>query len=104
MPAPTKPAAKEEEYFARLEFERRQQRLHEEHLEMKAKQKKELKALHFMHCPKCGMELVEIDFKGVKIDKCSECNGIWLDNGELDQLLEPQNKGLFGRFLKTFKD
>lgn len=33
---------------------------------------------------RCGMELIEIDYKGIEIDKCSECEGIWLDAGELE--------------------
>ena len=37
-----------------------------------------------MRCAKYGMELIEIDYKGVKVDKCSECEGIWLDAGEFE--------------------
>lgn len=33
---------------------------------------------------RCAVELIEIDYKGIKIDKCSECEGIWLDAGELE--------------------
>ena len=36
--------------------------------------------------PKCGMELIEIDYKGIKVDKCSECEGAWLDAGELEAI------------------
>ncbi|MBK6916071.1 MAG: zf-TFIIB domain-containing protein [Deltaproteobacteria bacterium] len=39
-----------------------------------------------MHCPKCGMELSEITFRGVKVDKCFACGGVWLDDGELEEL------------------
>jgi len=39
-------------------------------------EKKRLKELHYMRCPKCDMELIEIDYKGIKVDKCSECEGI----------------------------
>jgi len=28
---------------------------------------------------KCGMNLVEIDYKSIKVDRCSSCEGIWLD-------------------------
>jgi hypothetical protein len=40
-----------------------------------------------MHCPKCGADLTEIDFRGVKVDKCFACGGIYLDDGELEQLV-----------------
>ena len=39
-----------------------------------------------MKCPKCGMELIEVDYKRLKIDKCSECEGVWLDAGELEAI------------------
>lgn len=39
-----------------------------------------------MKCPRCDGELKVAKFKGVEIDRCSNCNGIWLDYGELDQL------------------
>jgi hypothetical protein len=45
-----------------------------------------LKQLHWMRCPKCGSELDEIIFRGVKIDKCFPCGGVYLDDGELEQL------------------
>ncbi len=45
-----------------------------------------LRKLHLMHCPKCGMELSEITFRGVKVDKCFACGGVWLDDGELEEL------------------
>lgn len=46
----------------------------------------ELKRLHWMRCPKCGSELEEIVFRGVKVDKCFVCGGVYLDDGELEQL------------------
>ena len=42
-----------------------------------------LKQLHQMRCPKCGMELKEIEVRGVQVDRCFSCNGTWLDAGEL---------------------
>ena len=45
------------------------------------------KEQYYMKCPKCGMSLNEIEYKEGKIDKCTECDGIWLDAGELEALL-----------------
>ncbi len=45
-----------------------------------------LRKLHWMRCPKCGMPLDEITFRGVKIDKCLSCGGVYLDDGELEQV------------------
>jgi Zn-finger nucleic acid-binding protein len=30
----------------------------------------------------------EVDRRGVEVDICPECKGVWLDRGELDKLLE----------------
>lgn len=97
-----KPSEREEEYFARLEFERKRKTEEERQREMAEEEKKRLKELHYMHCPKCGMNLIEIDYKGIKVDKCSSCNGIWLDAGELDQIGEKE-KGFVERLFSVFK-
>ncbi len=81
---PTKPTDMEDEYFARMEFERRKKSEVEGHATLADSEKERLKALHHMKCPKCGMNLVEIDYQGIKVDKCSGCNGVWLDAGELE--------------------
>ncbi len=89
-----KPSEKEEEYFARLEFERKKKQEAEKHAKLASDEKKRLRDLHCMHCPKCGMELIEIDYKGVKVDKCSECDGIWLDAGELETISKFEKSSL----------
>jgi len=55
-----------------------------------------------MRCPKCGMELVEIGYHGIKIDRCASCSGVWLDTGELEQVARAE-AGFLGSFLKVFK-
>ena len=67
-----------------MEFEKRKKLEGEKHRKLKEEDKKRLKELHYMKCPKCGMELIEIDYKGIKVDKGSECEGVWLDAGELE--------------------
>jgi len=93
---PEKSLDKEEEYFARIEFERLR-KLHEEReKQYEENERKRLRELHHMRCPKCGMELHEIDYKGIKIDKCFGCEGCWLDAGELETLTAMEKKGLDG--------
>lgn len=42
-----------------------------------------------MKCPQCkDKDLVMSERKGVEIDYCPECRGIWLDKGELDKILD----------------
>jgi hypothetical protein len=97
-----KPSEKEEEYFARTEFERKKKIEEEKHKRLAQEEKKKLKELHYMRCPKCGMELIEIDYKGIKIDKCSECEGLWLDAGELEDISKLEKSGL-DKFFGVFK-
>ncbi|MEK7196995.1 MAG: zf-TFIIB domain-containing protein, partial [Nitrospirota bacterium] len=72
------------------------------HKKLKADEKKKLKELHHMRCPKCGMELIEIDYKEIKVDKCSECEGIWLDAGELEAVAKLEKGGL-DKLFSVFK-
>ena len=92
---------KESEYFARQEFERRKKMEEERSQELEKDARAKLKELHHMRCPKCGMQLIELDYKNLKIDKCSECDGIWLDAGELEEIAK-DNSGQFSGFLKMF--
>ena len=39
-----------------------------------------------MNCPRCNAELKTAKYKGIEIDKCVSCNGMWLDYWDLDQL------------------
>ena len=97
-----KPSEREEEHFARLEFERKKKLEDERHKNLAEEEKKRLKELHYMKCPKCGMELIEIDYKGIKLDKCSECEGVWLDAGELEAISRFENNVLV-KFFSVFK-
>jgi len=48
-----------------------------------------------MECPSCKIPMEVRDRHGIEIDVCPVCRGIWLDKGELDQVLER-----CGRFLE----
>lgn len=39
-----------------------------------------------MICPRCNGSLRVEDYKGIQIDRCLDCRGLWLDYDELDQL------------------
>jgi len=93
----------EEEYFIRLEFERAKKVEEDLKKKMLEDERNSLKELHYMRCPKCGMQLVEIDYKGIKIDKCTECDGVWLDQGELEAIVN-LDKSVISRLLSGFKE
>ncbi|MBI4686702.1 MAG: zf-TFIIB domain-containing protein [Nitrospirae bacterium] len=99
---PIRPSEREEEYIVRTEFERKKRLEEEKHKKLKEEEKKKLKDLHYMMCPKCGMELIEIDYKSIKVDKCSECDGIWLDSGELEAVARLEKTGL-DKLFSVFK-
>jgi Zn finger protein HypA/HybF involved in hydrogenase expression len=98
-----KPSEKEEEYFARLEFERRKKVQEEKHRRLTEEEKKRVKELHHMRCPKCGMELIEIAYEGIKVDRCSECEGVWLDAGELEAVSKLE-KTVLDKLLSVFTE
>jgi hypothetical protein len=97
-----KPSEREEEYFARMEFEKKKKQEEEKQKKLAEAEKKKLKELHYMKCPKCGMGLIEIDYKSTKIDKCSGCGGIWLDAGELETVSQLEKTGL-DKLFSVFK-
>jgi len=99
---PEKPSEREEEYFVKKEFERLRKIEQEKHAKLAEKEKEKLKELHYMRCPKCGMELIEIRYKGIRVDECSECEGIWLDAGELEIVSKLEKTGL-DKLFSVFK-
>ena len=98
-----KPSDKEEEFFARQAYERKRKMEEENHKLMAKEEKEDQKKRHYMRCPKCGMQLIEMDYKNIKVDKCSECQGIWLDAGELEQVAH-LDKPILNKFFSVFKE
>ena len=84
--SPIKPSSTEEEYFAREEAEKKRKLHADKAKELSATEKDELKKLHYMKCPKCGMDLMTLEYRGIEIDKCTACAGVWLDDGELEKV------------------
>ena len=46
-----------------------------------------------MNCPRCKDSMVTLELNNVEIDKCFSCGGVWLDERELEQLLEGSSFG-----------
>ncbi|WP_309712950.1 zf-TFIIB domain-containing protein [Armatimonas sp.] len=40
-----------------------------------------------MYCPMCSTPLRAVERQGIPIDFCPGCQGVWLDQGELDELI-----------------
>ncbi|MCR4881275.1 MAG: zf-TFIIB domain-containing protein [bacterium] len=39
-----------------------------------------------MKCPVCNVEMKLVNYKGVEVDFCEKCKGVWFDLKEIDQL------------------
>jgi len=98
---PIRPSDNEEEYFTRRELERRQQAEAERAATEQAAAQAHRKEAPTMKCPKCGADLVEVDYHAIRIDRCPECDGIWLDGGELEAVTG-RDRSVLQRVLRLF--
>ncbi|HME89936.1 MAG TPA: zf-TFIIB domain-containing protein [Myxococcaceae bacterium] len=106
MPNIEKPSNQEDEYFAREEIEKKHRLAMQQAAELAQKSKDELQRLHYMKCPKCGMDLHTLKKGEVEVDTCFNCHGIWLDEGELEGLTSrgPHHGGaVMNAILNIFK-
>ncbi len=101
---PTKPSSAEDEFFAKEDAEKKRRLTQQVTKELAADDRKRLRDLHFMHCPKCGMKMQEVRLRGMDVEVCFACGGIFLDKGEIDIIASPQQKGIMGAILNWFKD
>jgi uncharacterized protein len=97
----SRPRPSEVEFYARMEYKKLKNIEEEKQKKLDATQRAKAKERHYMKCPKCGMNLVEIDYNKIKVDKCSECEGIWLDAGELE-LVAQMNKVHLDKLFRVF--
>ncbi len=97
-----KTSSPEEEYFARENAEKLRKLAAEQKARMAAAETAALKKAHWMRCPKCGMELKTISYRGLELDRCFHCNGTWLDEGELEKLAGDKKDGVMASVLNLF--
>lgn len=98
-----KPSEKEEEYILRQEWERKKVAEQEKQNQLAKEEKERRKNLHHMKCCKCGMEMVSLEFKGITVDRCTGCEGIYLDKGELEAILDKE-QSVIDRVFGVFRD
>jgi len=95
------PRKLEDEYFHLEELEKLRRRRHEESRQLAQAERERAKAEHWMHCPKCGMELSEVDYRDVKVDACFSCGGMYLDKGEIEKVLAYKERGWFEKWVRV---
>jgi hypothetical protein len=98
-----KPSTTEDEYFVREDAEKKRKIALETKRRLAADELKRLRDLHFMHCPKCGMQMHEVKMRGADVDVCFACHGVFLAQGEIEQLQKPEGKGVMSAILNWFK-
>lgn len=54
-------------------------------------------------CPKCGDRIQAMEFRGVPLDKCPSCGGVWLGPRDLHILSEKDHRTWFDRWFKEEK-
>ena len=47
-----------------------------------------------MNCPTDGTRLEMSERNGIEIDYCPQCRGVWLDRGELDKIIERNERSI----------
>jgi hypothetical protein len=99
----------EEEYIAREEADRqREYVLDQQHLAAQVEQnargdaQERTKQAHFMRCPQCATPLYSAALRGVQIDRCDTCGGVWAGVEQLERLTESRS-GFFRSLTSLFR-
>ena len=94
----------EEEYFYNLNRELIEKKRKELNAQRDEIRNRELKAQHWMCCPKCGQRMEEMELLGIMVDRCKACAGIYFDRNELELLLESKEpKGFLTGLRRLFR-
>ena len=54
-----------------------------------------------MNCPVCNQPLIILELNQIEIDYCTNCHGVWLDEGELELLLQDSDEK--NKLLQSFR-
>lgn len=49
-------------------------------------------------CPKCGDNITPMTFRGVPLDKCPSCGGVWLGPNDLQILSQKDHRSWFEKW------
>jgi hypothetical protein len=86
--------ANEDRYFALLEHERINEMKAEFQTAESIKRQRQMAT-----CPKCAGNLAQYTVESFHVERCENCEGIWLNKGELGAILKQQARGRIGAFL-----
>ncbi len=81
-----KPSNEEQKWAKQLEIDLKKEIFEK----LPGGEKESSKSCFWRKCPNDGSDLLEetLDSKEIKIQKCSECGGIWIDQCTLEKILQ----------------
>ncbi len=91
-----KPSQTEDDYFAKEDAEKKRKLAQKVHQDMAADEARRLRDLHHGHCPNCGQQMHEVKLRGVPVDICFACQGIFLQHGDVEAFQRQINEGKRG--------
>lgn len=87
----------ENEYIYRKEKEKIEQMKREAREQM-------IRELCRNRCPKCGDQIEAMTFRGVPLDKCPGCGGVWLGPNDLQILSSKDHRTWFDMWFRGEED
>lgn len=95
------------QYFVLEDAEKKRRIAQEMQKKLDAEQREALRALHHMHCPKCGMPLQTMRMQtahhgDLDVDACFACGGVFLDRKDIAAIAAPRQKGIMAAVLNWF--
>ena len=92
----------EDEWFARIDAERKARLAASVADKDSAQKAADRKALHQLHCGKCGEKMLTQAYRDVEIEICPSCGAVLLDAGELQKLAGADRGQLVDTVAKLF--
>ena len=90
---PFRPGSRnEDEYFTRLEIERRMERARKRQAELARAERDRLRELHHDHCPECGAPLERVTVQEGEVRQCATCRGVFMEEEMFSRLTHPQSE------------
>jgi len=77
-------------------------RLEAYRLELEKAEREERRLAHWLKCPKCGSDMKAEHLEGIEVDRCTVCEGVYFDHGELEALLTGKQEGRFKFYRRLF--
>ncbi len=101
-----RPSKPENEYFVMEDAEKKRRIALSVKKEIAAEDLKRLKETHWNRCPKCGLEMQQVKFRGVDVDVCFPCGGVYLEKHEIEHLQKENAKvpGVMNSILNWFSE